>query len=190
MKRGREAVALAAVVLVSGIVAGSPAGAGEPAPTGTISVDPPSGQPGNVFLFSGEGCVSEAGPGVMEVSVFFRGDLIVRLDPAFVGVDDGGSWNVGMNPNGFMSNDEAVGTWEVTGTCFDAETWQVVADYQTATFEVVAPSAPPATDPPAADPPALDPPAAPSSTSTTPAPVAPRRAEPATPVTADPDFTG
>jgi hypothetical protein len=60
MKRGREAAALAAGVLVSAIVAGSPAGAGEPAPAGTISVDPPSGQPGNVFLFSGEGCVSEA----------------------------------------------------------------------------------------------------------------------------------
>ena len=71
----------------------------------------------------------------------------MRLDPAFVGVDDGGGWNVGLNPNGFMSNDEAVGTWEVTGTCFDAETWQVVVDYETATFEVVAPSAPPATDP-------------------------------------------
>jgi hypothetical protein len=180
MKRGREAAALAAGVLVSAIVGGSPAGAGEPAPTGTISVDPASGQPGNVFLFSGVGCVSEAGHGVMEVSVFFGGELVLTADPAFVGADDGGSWNVGMNPNGFMSNEEAIGTWEVTGTCFDAETWEVLVDYETATFEVVAPATPPATDPPAAHP----------STPTTPPLVAPRPAEPAEPVTAHPDFTG
>jgi hypothetical protein len=190
MKRGREAAALAAGVLVSAIVAGSPAGAGEPAPTGTISVDPPSGQPGNVFLFSGEGCVSDAGPGVMDVSVFFGGELILTADPAFVGVDDGGSWNVGMNPNGFMSNEEAIGTWKVTATCFDAETWEVLVDYAPATFEVVAPPTPPATDPPPADPLATDPPAAPPSTPTTSAPVAPEPTEPATPVTAHPDFTG
>jgi hypothetical protein len=180
MKRGREAAALAAGVLVSAIVAGSPAGAGEPALAGTISVDPPTGQPGNVFLFSGEGCASEAGPGVMEVSVFFGGELILTADPAFVGVDDGGSWTVGMNPNGFMSNEEAIGTWEVTGTCFDAETWEVLVDYETATFEVVAPSTPPATDPPAPQP----------TTPTAPQPVAPPPAEPAKPVTARPDFTG
>jgi hypothetical protein len=185
MKRGREAAALAAGVLASAILAGSPAGAGEPAPTATISVDPPSGQPGNVFLFSGEGCVSDAGPGVMEVSVFFDGELILRVDPAFVGVDDGGSWNVGMNPNGFMSNEEAIGTGEVTGTCLDAETWEVLVDYEAATFEVVAPSTPPATDPPA-----TDPPAAPPSRPTTSAPVAPQPAEPAKAVTAHPDFTG
>jgi hypothetical protein len=185
MKRGREAAALAAGVLVSAIVAGSQAGAGEPAPPGTISVDPPSGQPGNVFLFSGEGCVSGAGPGVMEVSVFFGGELILRADPAFVGVDDGGSWNVGMNPNGFMSNEEAIGTWEVTGTCFDSETWEVLVNYETAKFDVVAPPTPPATDPPVTNPPAVQP-----STPTTPPPVAQQPAEPAKPVTAHPDFTG
>jgi hypothetical protein len=58
----------------------------------------------------------------MEVSVLFGGELILTADPAFVDVDDRGWWAAGMNPNGFMSNEEAIGTCELTGTCFDAET--------------------------------------------------------------------
>lgn len=84
-----------------------------------------------------------------------------------------------------MSNEEAIGTWEVTGTCFDAETWEVVVEYETATFQVVAPPTRPATDPPVTNPPAVQP-----STPTTAGPVAPQPAEPAKPVTANPDFTG
>jgi hypothetical protein len=180
MKRGRTAAALTAGLVVSAIVASAPAGAGEPAPTGTITVDPISGRPGFPFMFSGEGCVSAAGPGVMEVLVFFGGELIDSLNPDFNRVHADGSWGVGLVPNSFVRNEDAGGTWEVTGTCFDAETGQVLVDYETATFEVIAPPAPPTTAPPTTAPP----------TPTTIAPEAPQPARPATPVTANPSFTG
>jgi hypothetical protein len=134
-------------------------------------------------MFSGEGCVSEAGPGVMEVLVFFGGELIESLNPDFITVRDDGSWGVGLVPNGFVPNEEAGGTWEVTGTCFDAETWEVLVEYEPAAFEVIAPPAPPTTNPPAA------PPTTAPSTPTTEAPAAPQP-EPAKPVTANPKFTG
>jgi hypothetical protein len=185
MKRGRIAAALAAGLAVSAMVAGTPAGAGdEPAPTGTITVDPTSGRPGEPFMFSGEGCVSEAGPGVMEVLVFFGGELVQSEDPAFITVHADGSWGVGMVPNGVVPDEEAGGTWEVDATCFDAETWDVLVDYETATFEVIAPPARPTTNPPAA------PPTPAPSTPTTEAPAAPQPAKPAKPVTANPEFTG
>jgi hypothetical protein len=173
MKSARTTAAVAAGLLVLAIVAGSPASAGEPPPTGTITVvptNPPSGLPGSEWVFSGEGCVSEAGPGTMEVLVFFGGELIVEFDPTFVTVDADGSWAIGMVPNGFVPNEDAVGTWEVTATCFDAETGQVLVDYETATFEVTAPPSPPATEPPTV-------------------PESPQ-APPAAPVPAEPTFTG
>jgi hypothetical protein len=144
MKRVHTAAAIAACSVVLGIVA-SPVSAGVPAPTGTITVEPTSGLPGFEFTFSGEGCVSENGPGVVELFVFFGGELIFNPDPAFVEPDEDGNWGVGMVPNGFIPNAEAVGTWEVTATCFDVVTDQVLVDYEAATFEVTAPPTPPTT---------------------------------------------
>jgi len=59
----------------------------------------------------------------------------------------------------------------VTATCLDAETDEVLVDYETATFEVVAPPTPPATTPPTTVP-------------------EPSEAPPAAPVPAEPSFTG
>jgi hypothetical protein len=149
MKRGRMAAALAAGLVVSAIVAGTPAGAGDPAPTGTITVDPTSGRAGDEYWFSGEGCVSEAGPGVVDLSVFFGETLISHPDPAFVIPHEDGSWRFGIVPIGhFATAADAVGTWEVMATCFDAETEQVLVEYETATFEVTQEPAPPTTAPP------------------------------------------
>ena len=83
----------------------------------------------------------------MDVVVFFGGELITQPDPAFVVPDEDGNWGFGINPNGFFSDAEAVGTWEVTATCFDAETDQVLVEYETATFEVTAAPTPPPTVP-------------------------------------------
>jgi hypothetical protein len=166
MKSARTTAAVAAGLLVLAIVAGPPASAGEPPPTGTITVEPPSGTPGTTFDISGEGCVSEAGPGVVDLSVFFGGDLINHPDPGLVVPDEDGSWGFGIVPNGFFPSADALGTWEVTATCFDAETEQVLVDYEVATFEVTAPPTPPPTVP------------------ETP------QAPPAPPVPAEPSFTG
>jgi hypothetical protein len=169
MKSARTTAAVAAGLLVLAIVA-SPAAAGEPPPAGTITVEPTSGPAGLVFTFSGDGCVSENGPGVMDFFVFFGEDLISNPDPAFVEPDEDGNWSFGINPNGFFdTNAEAAGIWEGTGTCFDAVTDQVLVDYEVATFEVIAPPTPPTTEPP-----------------TPPTPQAP----PAAPVPAEPSFTG
>ncbi len=166
MKRVRTAAAIAAGSVVLAIVA-SPAAAGEPPPTGTITVEPTSGGPGQVFTFSGEGCVSENGPGVMDVFVFFGEDLIANPDPAFVEPDADGNWGFGIHAGGAVPN--PAGIWDVTATCFDAVTDQVLVDYEPATFEVIAPPTPPTTEPP-----------------TPPTPQAP----PAAPVPAEPSFTG
>jgi hypothetical protein len=168
MKRVQRAAAMAAGLVVLAIVA-SPVGAGAPPPTGTITVEPTSGPPGFPFNFSGEGCVSENGPGSVDLSVFFGGGLIFNPDPAFVIPDENGHWGVGMVPIGFFPTAaEAVGTYEVTATCFDAETDEVLVDYEPATFEVTAPPTPP------------------------PTPTVPQIPEqpPATPVPAQPTFTG
>jgi hypothetical protein len=183
MKRGRMAAALTAGLVVSATVAGAPAGAGEPTPTGTITIDPPIGRPGTPFTFSGEGCVSERGPGVMEVFVYFEGNFIYAEDPGFVTVKADGSWAVGTIPNGFVPDREAGGLWEVRAFCFDAETSEQLVGYEPATFDVVAPPAPPTTAPP------TTPPSNPPSTPPT-APAEPEPAKPATPVAAHPDFTG
>ena len=122
-------------------------------------------------MFSGEGCVSEAGPGAMDVLVFFGGELIVEFDATLVPVRADGSWAIGMVPNGFVPTEDAVGTWEVTGTCSDAETGKVIVDYDVTTFEVTAPPTPP-TEPPPPPPPTEEP------------------APPAAPVPAEPSFTG
>jgi hypothetical protein len=176
MKSARTTAAVAVGLLVLAIVA-SPAAAGEPPPTGTITVEPTSGPAGLVFTFTGEGCVSENGPGVMDFFIFFGEDLIANPDPAFVEPDEDGNWGFGINPIGFFTPAEAAGIWEGTGTCFDAVTDQVLVDYEVATFEVTAPPTPPTTEPPT--PPTTEPP-------TTPTPQAP----PAAPVPAEPSFTG
>jgi hypothetical protein len=169
VKRAHTAAAIAAGLVVLAIVA-PPVSAGEPAPTGTITVEPTSGPAGVVFTFSGEGCVSENGPGVMDLSVFFGEDLITNPDPGFVEPDEDGNWSFGVLPIGFFpSAAEAAGIWDVTATCFDAETDQVLVDYEAATFEVTGPPTPPPT-----------PPTVPESP----------QAPPAAPVPAEPSFTG
>lgn len=166
MKRLQRAAAIAVGLLVLAIGA-SPVSAGEPPPTGTITVEPTSGPPGFEFTFSGEGCVSENGPGVVDLFVFFGGDVLFSPDPAFLIPDEDGHWAVGMVPIGFFPTAaEAVGTYEVTATCFDAETDEVVVDYEPTTFEVTG--------------------------EPTPSPTVPQSPEapPATPVPAQPSFTG
>jgi hypothetical protein len=122
--------------------------------------------------FSGEGCVSDNGPGVVHETVFFSPADFVREElPGMVTVADDGHWIVGFIPNSFIPNAKAVGTWEVTATCFDAVTDEVLVDYETATFEVTAPPTPPST------------------TAPTTAPETPQ-APPAAPVEAPPTFTG
>jgi hypothetical protein len=166
-KSARTTAAVAAGLLVLAVVAGSPASAGAPPPTGTITVEPTSAPPGVDFIFSSEGCVSENGPGVVDLSVFFGGDSLTNPDPAFLIPDEDGNWSFGIGPIGFFpSGAESVGTYEVTATCFDAETDQVLVDYETATFEVTAPTTPPPTVPETPE------------------------APPAAPVPAEPSFTG
>lgn len=174
MKRVRTAATVAATLAAMALVT-SPAGAYQPA-TGTITVDPTSGSPGTPFVFSGDGCVSEAGPGLVEVFVFQGESLITVLPPGFSGIDDEGNWGVGMVPNGFVSEEAAVGEWHATATCSDAETGEPIVDYEEATFTVTAPPTPPSTTAPTA-------PAAPAAP-------APPQAQPAAPVTARPTFAG
>jgi hypothetical protein len=165
MKSARTTAAVAAGLLVLAIVAGSPASAGEPPPTGTITVEPTSGPPGFDFIFSGEGCVSENGPGVVDLSVFFGGDLITNPDPAFLVPNEDGHWSFGIAPNPFFPTPAAaVGTWEVTATCFDVETDEVLVDYEPATFEVILPPTPPTVPETPQAPPAPPVPAEPSFT--------------------------
>jgi hypothetical protein len=66
MKRGRMAAAVSAGLVVSATVAGAPAGAGEPTPTGTITIDPPIGQPGTpstAHVTRGPRCMHQVSPG-------------------------------------------------------------------------------------------------------------------------------
>jgi hypothetical protein len=163
MKSARTTAAVAAGSLVLAIVAGSPASAGEPAPTGMITVEPTSGPPGTEFAFSGEGCVSDAGPGVMHLSFFLGEDLIEEVDPGFVPPDEGGNWVFGLVPSGF-DDFSPVGVWHVTATCTDAETDQVLVDYEPATFEVTALPTPPTVPESPEAPPAAPVPAGPSFT--------------------------
>ena len=174
MKRVHTSAAVAGGLLVLAIVAGSPASAGEVPPTGTITVDPISAAPGVPRDFFGEGCVSDNGPGVVHEVVFFGEDFVREEDPGFVTVDDDGDWGIGFLPNAFVPNAEAVGTWAVTATCLDAETDEVLVDYEVATFEVTASPTPPTTEPPTPPTTAPEPPQAP----------------PAAPVVAPPTFTG
>jgi hypothetical protein len=179
MGRVRVAAAVAAGLAVLAVVT-PPARADPPPATGTITVEPLSGPPGLPFLFSGEGCVSEAGPGLVEVLVFLGDELIATLPPEFAGIDSEGSWRVGIVPNGFLSDDAAVGDWHATATCRDAETGEPIVEYAAAPFTVTAPPTPPT--PPA--PPSTSPPAP---TTTVPAPPP---APPAAAVAARPTFTG
>jgi hypothetical protein len=182
MRRVRVAAAVAAGSAVLAVVT-SPALADQPPATGTITVEPLSGPPGLPFFFSGEGCVSEAGPGLVEVLVFLGEELIATLPPEFAGIDGEGSWRVGMVPNGFLGDDAAVGEWHTSATCRDAGTGDVIVGYPAAPFTVTAAPAPP-TPPTPPSPPSTSPPA-----TTTTAP-APPPAPPAAPVAARPAFTG
>jgi hypothetical protein len=111
----------------------------------------------------------------MDVSAFFGGELIFNADPAFVIPDEDGNWGVGLQAGGSFPNPaDAAGIWDVTATCFDAETGQVLVDHAAATFEVIAPPTPPTTEPP---------------TPPTTVPETPQ-APPAAPVPAEPSFTG
>jgi hypothetical protein len=62
MKSARTTAAVAAGSMILAIVASSPAGAGEPPPTGTITVDPPSPLTGDAVVFTGKDVSVTLGP--------------------------------------------------------------------------------------------------------------------------------
>jgi hypothetical protein len=101
-------------------------------------------------------------------------DFVREEDPGFVTVDDDGHWGIGFVANSFIPEAEAVDTWEVTATCLDAETDEVLVDYEVPTFEVKAPPTPPTAEPPTPPTTIPEPPQAPS----------------AAPVVTPPAFTG
>jgi hypothetical protein len=70
----------------------------------------------------------------MHLSVFFGEDLIEE-DPVFLPPDEDGNWEFGFVPSGF-NGFNPVGVWHVTATCTDAETDQVLVDYEPATLFV------------------------------------------------------
>jgi hypothetical protein len=167
MRRTRIATAAAAGVAVVALLGASPAGAQEFLP---IEVSPTSGPAGTVVTVSGDGCIAEGTPGVVDVVLFFEAAedpvLVFSTTPEEVAAD--GSWSTGF----IAEATDPPGLYDVTATCFtDAEGADIVAEYDFATFELTAPTPTPGpTTPPTV-------------------PVTPQ-APPATPVTGDPDFTG
>jgi hypothetical protein len=167
MRCKRVAAAATAGVAVAALLTGTPAGAQELLP---IDVSPTSGPPGTLITVSGEECIGEGGPGVVDVSVFFDDEE----DPAFGfstepgEVADDGTWSIAF----IFEDTDPPGLYDVTATCFvDAESEEVIVDYDFVTVELTKPPAPPTTQPPTTPP------------TTPPAP-------PAAPVVEEPTFTG
>jgi hypothetical protein len=132
-----------------------------------ISVTPPSGPPGTVFVISGEDCIGEDGPGDVLVTVFFTADEVVDEFSVTPGAD--GSWSADFTTPPEL--ELPLGVYDVTATCFvSPESEEVIAEYDFAEFELTAPPKPP--EPP--KPPAPE----------------PEPAKPAAPVAAEPSFTG
>lgn len=164
------AIAATAAVATSALIAGVPAGAqGEELLP--ISVTPTSGPAGTLVTISGAGCVTEAGPGDVEVYLFNEGqdepaETIVGIVP-----DAQGNWQT----QGPVLPTDPIGIHPISATCFESpESSTVVAEYDFVEFEVTAPT----TTPPPSTPPPSQP------------PVDKPEAAPATPVPARPTFTG
>jgi hypothetical protein len=163
--RHKRVVVASTVGIAAAAVFAAPVAAQEEPPLLPISVTPPSGPPGTVFTFSGEGCIGEEGPGDLEVTVFFTADEVV--DEGVFTPEEDGSWAIDF-PTGAPA-ELPPGVYSVTATCFvSPESEEVIADYDFADFEITAPPKPP--EPPT--------------------PPAPEPAKPATPVVEEPDFTG
>jgi hypothetical protein len=163
------AIAATAAVATSALIAGVPAGAQEGELP--LSVSPTSGSAGTLVTISGAGCVTEAGPGDVEVYLFNEGEE----EPAVVidGIvpDAEGNWQT----QGPVLPTDPIGIHPISATCFESpESDVVVADYEFVDFEV---TAPPTTTPPTTAPPSQP-------------PVEEPEAAPATPVPAHPTFTG
>jgi hypothetical protein len=172
--KGAFALAGAGVATVAWLV-GTPASAQELLP---IEVSPPGGPPGTVMTISGEGCIGEAAPGVVIVDLFFgeQEDPVLEFPTTSDEMADDGSWSTGI----IFEDTDPPGLYDVTATCVvDLESFEVIAEYEFATFELTAPQTPttPTTAPP-------------STTPVTPAPAPTPTAQPATPVVAQPTFTG
>jgi hypothetical protein len=149
----------AAAVLVA-----APAGAQEPEPL-PITVEPASGPVGTEVTVSGEECLNEAGPGEVEVYLFFEDEE----EPAVFLVDqvlEDGSWSLVLA----STEEDPPGLYTFSATCFVPESEEVIADYDFVDFELTA--APKPSEPP--KPPAPE----------------PEPAKPAAPVVARPSFTG
>ena len=169
MKIKRAAVAAMAGVVATALVT-LPAGAEEP-PLLPISVTPSSGPAGTLVTISGAGCVSEAGPGDVEVYLFNEGQDEPAETIGGIVPDAQGNWQT----QGPVLPTDPIGIHPISATCFESpESDVVIADYDFATFEV---TAPPVTTPPSTEPPAQP-------------PVEKPEAPPAAPVRAQPTFTG
>jgi hypothetical protein len=134
-----------------------------------LEISPSSGPAGAVFTVSGDGCVGEAGPGDVLVTVFFTADEVV--DEFGVTPEDDGTWSAEILTD--EPTDLPPGVYDVTATCFvSPESEKVIVEYDFVEFELIAPPGPPPTEPPTTEPPTTPP------------------APPATPVTKPPTFTG
>lgn len=158
----RAAIAAMAAGAASALVAAVPASAEELLP---IGVTPGSGPAGTEFTVSGADCLGEMGPGDVEVYLFFgdaEPDVFGGITP-----DAEGDWAVTL----LVEDTDPVGVVDISATCFHSpESDEILADYDFTEFEVTEPpAAPPTTDAPAPGPPT---------------------ASPASPVVAQPTFTG
>jgi hypothetical protein len=132
-----------------------------------LTVTPTSGTDG-VFNVSGSGCLGELGPGV--VDLFIDGQPLVNDDVADPDVaDEEGNWSIDVSPEDPTIPLEP-GVLTITATCtVNDGSGTPIVEYSPATYEIVA---------------AQDPAPAPE-----PEPV-PEAPAPATPVVAEPTFTG
>jgi hypothetical protein len=160
------AVAASTGFAASALLAGVPAGA-QPAPL-PLTIDPTSGADA-VFTVSGEGCLLDDVPGVIDV--FVDGQPLTNDDPENPDLaDPDGSWIFEISPDP-GTGPVPPGVVEITATCTvnDGSGTEIV-QYAPAAYEVTAaPEPEPAPEAPA------------------PAPEAPA---PAVPVVAQPTFTG
>ena len=151
----------AAAVLVA-----APAGAQELLP---ITVEPTTGPVGTEVTVSGEDCLNEAGPGEVEVYLFFEDEEEPAVFPVDEVMEDG-SWSLVL----LSTEEDPLGHYSFTATCFVPGSDDVIADYDFADFELTGPPTTTPTTP----------------TPTTPTTPTPPEAPPAAPVTEEPDFTG
>jgi hypothetical protein len=129
-----------------------------------ITVDPMSGPIGTEVTVSGENCSNEAGPGEVEVYLFFEDEEEPAVFPVDEVLEDG-SWSLVLS----STEEDPPGHYTFSATCFVPGSDEVIADYDFADFELTEPPTTPTTPP---------------TTPTTP------EAPPAVPVVEEPEFTG